>query len=140
MLTAIDIRRLCGSPTWRHRAGRASRLPDAWSRTMFAGEIAKPTSLCFGGFAGDALAGYIISRHVDAWHVMNVAVDRAVPPPGPRAADAGDLFAEPPTTARAATRSRCASRTTARSASTSACASSRPASAAATTRTTARTP
>ena len=51
--------------------------PTPWSRSMFAGELAKPSSICLGAFdreSGD-LAGYlIISRYVDAWHVMNVAV------------------------------------------------------------------
>src|SRR3954449_11297843 len=50
--------------------------PTPWSRTMFASELAKPTSICLGAFEGDQLVGYIInSRYVDAWHVMNVAVD-----------------------------------------------------------------
>jgi len=51
--------------------------PAPWSRAMFAGELAKRTSLCFGAFAveGGELLGYlIVSRYVDAWHVMNVAV------------------------------------------------------------------
>ena len=51
--------------------------PTPWSRSMFAGEIAKPSSVCLGAFdAGiDHLVGYlIVSRYVDAWHVMNVAV------------------------------------------------------------------
>ena len=53
---------------------RAYRTP--WSRSMFASELAKPTSICLGAFEGDRLLGYIInSRYVDAWHVMNVAVD-----------------------------------------------------------------
>ena len=43
---------------------------------MFAGELAKPASICLGAFEGEQLAGYlIISRYVDAWHVMNIAVD-----------------------------------------------------------------
>jgi ribosomal-protein-alanine N-acetyltransferase len=48
-----------------------------WSRSMFASEIAKPTSICLGAVEeGAGLVGYlIISRYVDAWHVMNVAVD-----------------------------------------------------------------
>ena len=51
----------------------AYRTP--WSRTMFASELAKPSSICLGAFEGDELVGYIInSRYVDAWHVMNVAV------------------------------------------------------------------
>jgi ribosomal-protein-alanine N-acetyltransferase len=53
---------------------RAYRTP--WSRSMFASELAKPTSICLGAFEGERLTGYTInSRYVDAWHVMNVAVD-----------------------------------------------------------------
>jgi [ribosomal protein S18]-alanine N-acetyltransferase len=53
--------------------------PTPWSRSMFAGEIAKQSSLCLCAVdveAGERLVGYlIISRYADAWHVMNVAVD-----------------------------------------------------------------
>ena len=50
--------------------------PTPWSRSMFASELAKPTSICLGAFEGDELVGYVVnSRYVDAWHVMNVAVD-----------------------------------------------------------------
>jgi ribosomal-protein-alanine N-acetyltransferase len=43
---------------------------------MFASELAKPTSICLGAFEGADLLGYVVnSRYVDAWHVMNVAVD-----------------------------------------------------------------
>jgi ribosomal-protein-alanine N-acetyltransferase len=50
-----------------------------WSRSMFAGELAKPSSICLGAFEAEgesgSLCGYlIVSRYVDAWHVMNVAV------------------------------------------------------------------
>ena len=48
-----------------------------WSRSMFAGELSKPSSICLGAFAttGGELVGYlVISRYVDAWHVMNLAV------------------------------------------------------------------
>jgi ribosomal-protein-alanine N-acetyltransferase len=51
--------------------------PTPWSRSMFAGELAKPSSISLGAFdpETDELLGYlIISRYVDAWHVMNVAV------------------------------------------------------------------
>jgi len=52
--------------------------PTPWSRSMFASELAKPSSICLGAFEGDGLTGYlIISRYVDAWHVMNIAVDPA---------------------------------------------------------------
>jgi ribosomal-protein-alanine N-acetyltransferase len=53
---------------------RAYRTP--WSRSMFASELAKRTSICLGAFENELLIGYVInSRYVDAWHVMNVAVD-----------------------------------------------------------------
>src|SRR5438552_1268147 len=53
---------------------RAYRTP--WSRSMFASELAKGTSICLGAFEGERLVGYIVnSRYVDAWHVMNLAVD-----------------------------------------------------------------
>jgi [ribosomal protein S18]-alanine N-acetyltransferase len=51
--------------------------PTPWSRSMFAAELSKPSSICLGAFDADSdeLVGYlIISRYVDAWHVMNVAV------------------------------------------------------------------
>jgi ribosomal-protein-alanine N-acetyltransferase len=51
--------------------------PTPWSRSMFAGELAKPSSLSLGAFDSESgvLVGYlVISRYVDAWHVMNVAV------------------------------------------------------------------
>ena len=51
--------------------------PTPWSRSMFAGELAKPSSISLGAFEPDTheLLGYlIISRYVDAWHVMNLAV------------------------------------------------------------------
>jgi [ribosomal protein S18]-alanine N-acetyltransferase len=51
--------------------------PTPWSRSMFAGELAKPSSICLGAIESEQeeLVGYlIISRYVDAWHVMNIAV------------------------------------------------------------------
>ena len=73
---AIEIRRL----SLEHLAEieeieqRAYRTP--WSRSMFASELAKGTSICLGAFEGEQLVGYVVnSRYVDAWHVMNVAVD-----------------------------------------------------------------
>jgi len=54
--------------------------PTPWSRKMFASELAKRSSICVGAFRGEcasALVGYLVtSRYVDAWHIMNVAVDR----------------------------------------------------------------
>ncbi|MGI8422156.1 MAG: ribosomal protein S18-alanine N-acetyltransferase [Gaiellaceae bacterium] len=71
----IELRRVTASDLNAIEAIEKRSYPTPWSRSMFAGEIAKPTSICLGAFDGDALAGYlIISRYVDAWHVMNVAV------------------------------------------------------------------
>ena len=52
--------------------------PTPWSRSMFASELAKASSICLGAFeeeTGTLLAYLIIARYVDAWHVMNIAVD-----------------------------------------------------------------
>jgi [ribosomal protein S18]-alanine N-acetyltransferase len=52
--------------------------PTPWSRSMFASELSKPSSICLGAFDEETrtLIGYlIIARYVDAWHVMNIAVD-----------------------------------------------------------------
>lgn len=73
---AIEIRRLSLTDLAAIEGieQRAYRTP--WSRSMFASELAKQTSICLGAFEGDQLIGYIVnSRYVDAWHVMNVAVD-----------------------------------------------------------------
>lgn len=50
--------------------------PTPWSRAMFAAELRKPGSLAIGAYLeDDTLVGYaFVSRYVDAWHVMNVAV------------------------------------------------------------------
>ncbi len=66
-----------GDLTGIERIERRS-YPTPWSRSMFATELAKPTSICLGAFdpATEELIGYlIISRYVDAWHVMNIAVE-----------------------------------------------------------------
>ena len=43
---------------------------------MFASELGKRSSICLGAFEGERLTGYVVNaRYVDAWHVMNVAVD-----------------------------------------------------------------
>jgi ribosomal-protein-alanine N-acetyltransferase len=49
--------------------------PTPWSRSMFAGELTKASSISLGAFEGARLVGYVVvSRYVDAWHVMNIAV------------------------------------------------------------------
>ena len=50
-------------------------MPAPWSRMMFVSEIVKSTSICLGAFVDDGLVAYVIvSRYVDAWHVMNLVV------------------------------------------------------------------
>jgi ribosomal-protein-alanine N-acetyltransferase len=73
---AVDIRRLDLGDLRAIEAIEVRAYPTPWSRSMFASEVAKPTSICLGAFEGEQLVGYMInSRYVDAWHVMNVAVD-----------------------------------------------------------------
>jgi [ribosomal protein S18]-alanine N-acetyltransferase len=74
----LELRRLgLGDLGDIERIERAA-YPTPWSRSMFAGELAKPSSISLGAFDADAggrlVAYLIISRYVDAWHVMNVAV------------------------------------------------------------------
>jgi ribosomal-protein-alanine N-acetyltransferase len=73
----VDIRRLALGDLSDIERIEQRVYPTPWSRSMFAGEIAKPSSICLGAFDEDGrLAAYlIVSRYVDAWHIMNVAVD-----------------------------------------------------------------
>ena len=79
-MTTIELRRLVLGDLLDIEEIERRSYPTPWSRSMFAGELAKPSSICLGAFDVDGengkLAGYlIVSRYVDAWHVMNVAVD-----------------------------------------------------------------
>ena len=74
-MAAIELRPLALRDLGAIEAIERRSYPTPWSRSMFASELAKPSSLSLGAFASEQLAGYlIISRYVDAWHVMNVAV------------------------------------------------------------------
>jgi ribosomal-protein-alanine N-acetyltransferase len=74
----VEIRKLS-----LHDLGAVDRIErrtyqTPWSRTMFAGELMKPSSVCLGAFdvdAGDLVGYLIVARYVDAWHVMNVSVE-----------------------------------------------------------------
>ncbi len=79
-MTTIELRGLVLDDLGEIEEIERRSYPTPWSRSMFAGELAKPSSICLGAFEADgedgALVGYlIVSRYVDAWHVMNVAVD-----------------------------------------------------------------
>jgi len=72
----IDIRRLGLAELDAIDAIEKRAYATPWSRSMFASELAKRASICLGAFEGDQLIGYVVNaRYVDAWHVMNVAVD-----------------------------------------------------------------
>ena len=81
-MTTIELRRLVLDDLEDIDEIERRAYPTPWSRSMFAGELSKPTSICLGAFEADAeegaLVGYlVVSRYVDAWHVMNVAVEPA---------------------------------------------------------------
>ena len=71
----VELRRLELSDLDAIEAVERASYPTPWSRSMFAGELAKPGSISLGAVEDGRLVGYlVISRYVDAWHVMNVAV------------------------------------------------------------------
>jgi len=73
----IELRRLTLADLGDIEPIERASYPTPWSRSMFAGELAKPSSVTLGAFESDTgwLVGYlIVSRYVDAWHVMNVAI------------------------------------------------------------------
>ena len=73
---AVEIRTLELADLGAIESIEQRAYPTPWSRSMFASELAKPTSICLGAFEGEDLLGYVVnSRYVDAWHIMNVAVD-----------------------------------------------------------------
>jgi ribosomal-protein-alanine N-acetyltransferase len=73
----IDVRRISLQDLDSIEHIENAVYPTPWSRSMFAGELAKPSSLSLGGFDPDTsrlIAYLIVSRYVDAWHIMNLAV------------------------------------------------------------------
>jgi ribosomal-protein-alanine N-acetyltransferase len=72
----IDLRKLNHDDLDTVEAIERASYPTPWSRTMFAAELRKPSALALGAYVDDGeLVGYaFVSRYVDAWHVMNVAV------------------------------------------------------------------
>ena len=92
----LDLRRLSLSDLNEIERIERESYPTPWSRSMFAGELAKPSSLSVGAFDADAdgrLVGYlIISRYVEAWHIMNIAVANAYRRHGVASAMLDELF------------------------------------------------
>src|ERR671937_1108772 len=75
--TALRVRRLQMRDLNAIEDIERASYPTPWSRSMFIGELSKPSSICLGAFdpeTDELIAYMIISRYVDAWHVMNVAV------------------------------------------------------------------
>jgi len=73
----IELRRLTLADLGEIEPIERVSYPTPWSRSMFAGELAKPSSVTLGAFDSESggLVGYlIVSRYVDAWHIMNLAV------------------------------------------------------------------
>jgi ribosomal-protein-alanine N-acetyltransferase len=71
----VVVRRLDLADIDEIEAIEKASYPAPWSRAMFASELAKPSSLSLAALVEDELVGYLVlSRYVDAWHVMNVAV------------------------------------------------------------------
>jgi ribosomal-protein-alanine N-acetyltransferase len=73
----IELRRLATRDLAAIEHIERRSYPTPWSRSMFASELSKPSSISLGAFDAETgeLVGYlVISRYVDAWHVMNIAV------------------------------------------------------------------
>ena len=72
----VELRRLDARDLDAVETIERASYPTPWSRSMFAAELRKPGSVAIGAFGEeDELVGYaFVSRYVDAWHVMNVAV------------------------------------------------------------------
>ena len=72
----VELRRLEARDLDVVEAIERESYPTPWSRSMFDAELRKSSSLALGAFTeDDELVGYaFVSRYVDAWHVMNVAV------------------------------------------------------------------
>jgi ribosomal-protein-alanine N-acetyltransferase len=72
----VELRRLDARDLDVVEVIERAAYPTPWSRSMFEAELRKPSSLALGAFTEeDLLVGYaFVSRYVDAWHVMNIAV------------------------------------------------------------------
>jgi [ribosomal protein S18]-alanine N-acetyltransferase len=72
----VQLRRLERTHLDAVEAIERESYPTPWSRSMFDAELRKPSALAIGAFTeeGDLVGYAFVSRYVDAWHVMNVAV------------------------------------------------------------------
>ena len=92
----VEIRRLGLEDLDAIERIEKNTYPTPWSRSMFAGELAKPSSLSLGAYdperSGVLVAYLIVSRYVDAWHIMNLAVHGAYRRRGIASRLLGELF------------------------------------------------
>ena len=90
----VQLRRLDAADLDLVEAIERESYRTPWSRSMFDAELRKPSSLALGAFTvDDVLVGYaFVSRYVDAWHVMNVAVADSFRRRGIASALLGRLF------------------------------------------------
>jgi len=72
----LNLRRLDANDLVTVEAIERASYPTPWSRSMFAAELRKPSALALGAYlpSGELVGYAFVSRYVDAWHVMNVAV------------------------------------------------------------------
>jgi ribosomal-protein-alanine N-acetyltransferase len=72
----IELRRLDARDLDTVETIERASYPTPWSRSMFAAELRKPSALALGAYleSGELVGYAFVSRYVDAWHVMNVAV------------------------------------------------------------------
>jgi ribosomal-protein-alanine N-acetyltransferase len=72
----VELRRLVPRDLDTVELIERESYPTPWSRSMFAAELRKPSSIAIGAYLEDGeLVGYaFVSRYVDAWHLMNIAV------------------------------------------------------------------
>ena len=73
---SIELRRLEPRDLDTVEEIEQASYPTPWSRLMFVAELRKPSSVAIGAYSeeGDLVGYAFVSRYVDAWHVMNVAV------------------------------------------------------------------
>jgi len=72
----LELRRLDANDLDTVETIERASYPTPWSRSMFAAELRKPSALALGAHleTGELVGYAFVSRYVDAWHVMNVAV------------------------------------------------------------------
>ena len=64
-MTTIELRRLALADLLAIEEIERRSYPTPWSRSMFAGELAKPSSICLGAFeADDVRRGYTLEVRV----------------------------------------------------------------------------